>query len=142
MMAERAHTNASSTAMDMGIKVIRWLVLMNLVLVALQPLSAGFFLSGYGRAVALHAAGGFALLVGALIQGVTAVVLWRRHRVPAWVAGVSIGLFVVMFFQHGLGYNKVFWLHVPIGVGLFGWLTRLAIRLEMLTNSRESGIAI
>jgi hypothetical protein len=107
-------------------------VAINLMLVALQPISAGLFLSGYGRAVTIHAVVAFALLLGVLVQAVIAVVLWRRRGVPGWVAGVSLGLFVVVFFQHGLGYNKVYWLHVPIGVGLFGWLIRLRIGLDTL----------
>ncbi len=70
-MTELANTSASSMATDtptahagmttdaskgttdaggQGITLIRRLVVINLGLVALQPLSAGFFLSGYERA--------------------------------------------------------------------------------------------
>jgi hypothetical protein len=115
-----------------AIRLLRQLVLINLGLVALQPISAGFFLSGYGQAVTVHAIVAVALQFGALIQAVTAVVLWRRRRVPAWVAGVSIGLFVTVFLQVGLGYRKSFWLHVPIGVGIFGWLKGQVNRLDTL----------
>jgi hypothetical protein len=126
-------TSMRTTEVDgKSVRLIRRLVGINLAFVALQPISAGLFLSGYGRAVMLHAAVAFALVLGALVQGVTGVVLWRRHRVPAWIAGVSIGFFVAVFVQHGLGYQKVFWLHLPIGVGLFGWLIRLHIKLEAL----------
>ena len=118
-----AHAGITATgAGGQGIRLIRWLVVINLGLVALQPVSAGFFLSGYGGAVTVHAVVALALQFGAFIQAITAVVLWLRHRVPPWVAGVSIGLFVIVFLQVGLGYRKTFWLHVPIGVGLFGWL--------------------
>lgn len=102
---------------------------INLGLVALQPLSAGLFMSGYGRALTVHAVVALALLVGALVQAVAAIVLWRRRRVPAWVAGVSLGLFVTVFLQNGFGYNRQYWLHVPIGVGLFGGLIRQTSRL-------------
>ena len=95
-----------SDAAGQGIRLIRWLVGINLGLVALQAVSAGFFLSGYQRAMAVHAVVGQALTLGALIQAVTAVVLWRRRRVPAWVAGLSLGLFVIVFLQVGLGYRK------------------------------------
>ena len=125
-------SKGTTAAARQGIRLIRWLVVINLGLVALQPLSAGLFLSGYERAVTVHAVVGLALQLGALIQAVTAVVLWRRRRVPAWVGGVSIGLLVIVFLQVGLGYNKRYWLHVPIGVGLFGWLTQQAIRLDTL----------
>jgi hypothetical protein len=128
-------TDASKGTTDaggQGIRLIRLLVVINLGLVALQPVSAGFFLSGYARAVTVHAVVALALQLGALIQAVIAVVLWRRRRVPAWVAGISIGLLVVVFLQVGLGYKKRYWLHVPIGVGIFGWLTRQVNRLDTL----------
>jgi hypothetical protein len=131
----RMTTGASEGITDaagQGIRSIRRLVAINLGLVALQALSAGFFLSGYGRAVTVHAGVALALQLGALIQAITAVVLWRRRRVPAWVAGFSVGLLVVVFLQVGLGYKKSYWLHVPIGVGIFGWLTRQMNRLDTL----------
>jgi Na+/proline symporter len=124
-------SKGASDAGGQGIRLIRRLVVINLGLVALQSLSAGFFLSGYERAVTVHAVVAVALQFGALIQAVTAVVLWRRRRVPAWMAGLSIGLFVIVFLEVGLGYNKSYWLHVPIGVAI-GWMQRQAIRLDTL----------
>ena len=121
-----------------SIRLIRRMVVINLVLVALQPLSAGFFLSGYGRATAVHALVAVALQVGAAVQAVTAVVLWRRRRVPAWVAGLGVGLFVMVFLQVGFGYRKSFWLHVPIGVAIFGWLIRQVNMLDTLWRTTRA----
>jgi hypothetical protein len=108
MAAPMAHAEMTTAtdAAGRGIRWIRRLVLMNLGLVALQALSAGFFLSGYERAVTIHAGVGLALQLGTLVQAATTVVLWRRRRVPASVAAVSIGLFVIVLFQVGLGYTK------------------------------------
>jgi hypothetical protein len=152
-MTQLGNTSAASTATDtptaeagttieaskvntdaggQGIRLIRRLMGINLGLVALQPLSAGFFLSGYTRAVTVHAVVAVALQLGAVIQAVTAVILWRRRRVPPRVAGLSIGLFVIVFLQVGFGYTKRYWLHVPIGVGIFGWLTQQVNRLDTL----------
>jgi hypothetical protein len=119
---------------------IRRLVGINLGLVALQPLSAGFLMSGYARALTVHAVVAQALQLGALIQAITAVVLWRRHRVPARVAGASIGLFVIMFLQVALGYRRWYWLHVPIGVALVVALQRQAIRLDALAHDRTAAV--
>jgi len=124
-----------SAAGGQGIRWIQWLVGTNLGLVALQAVSAGFFLSGYQRAMPIHAIVAVVLQLGALIQAAAAVVLWRQRRVPAWIAGLSIGLFVVLLLQVGLGYRKQYWLHVPIGVGMFGWLTRQASRLDVLRRT-------
>ena len=122
-------SRGTTDAGGQGIRLVRRLVVINLGLVALQALSAGFLLSGYEFAVTIHADVAPALQLGALIQAVTAVVLWRR---PAWVAGLSMGLFVMVFLQVGLGYKRSYWLHVPIGVGIFGWLTLLVNRLDTL----------
>ena len=113
-----------------GIRMMRRLTLINLVLIALQPISAGFFLSGYGHAALVHGRLALVLQLGGLIQAVTAIILWRRRRIPAWLAGVSIGLLAMVLFQVGLGYKKQYWLHVPIGVGLVAWLTHLTITLD------------
>jgi hypothetical protein len=125
-------TDAARETTDAGvraIRLIRRLMIVNLALVALQPVSAGFILSGYGQATTVHGFVALGLQVGALIQTITAAVVWWRGRIPAWVAGFSVGLFVVVFLQTGLGYNDWHWLHVPIGVGIFGWLTRQMNRL-------------
>jgi hypothetical protein len=108
---------------------IRWLVLVNLTLVGLQSLTAGLFLSGYDHAVHAHAIVAAVLLVGTLAQAVTAVILWRRRRLPGEVAAASLGLLLALLVQVMLGHRQVYWLHVPLGVGLFGGLIRQAARL-------------
>ena len=120
-------TDASKATTDAGgkaISLVRPLVVINLGFVALQALSAGFLMSGYAPALKLDAIVAVALQFGVFIQAVAAVVQWRRRRVPAWVAGASIGLFVSIFLQVGFGYRRLYRLHVPIGVGIFGGLTR------------------
>jgi len=125
-------SKASTDADARSIKTIRRLVGINLGLVALQPLSAGLFLSGYERAVTVHAMVAVALQLGAIIQAILAGVLWRRRRIPAWVGSLSIRLLVVVLIQVGLGYSKQYWLHVPLGVGLFGALIGQKSRLDAL----------
>jgi hypothetical protein len=80
-MTTGALKGTSDTA-GQGIRLIRWLVGINLGLVALQAVSAGFFLSGYQRAMTVHAGVALALQFGALIQAAAAGVLWRQRRVP------------------------------------------------------------
>ena len=103
---------------------IRHVTMINLALVAIQPVSAGFLMSGFDYAATVHTVVASALQIGALIQSVTAIVLWRRRRVSSRVAAFGVGLFAMVFLQVGLGFNREYWLHVPIGVGLVGWLTR------------------
>jgi len=131
-------TTDDAGSVDAGgqsIRLIRRLVLINLGLVALQPVSAGLSMSGYGGAVTVHAVVALALQVGAAAQAVTAIVLWRRGRVPGWVAGFSAGLLVMMFLELAVGHSRRFWLHLPIGVGIFGWLSRQVGRLKAIPNA-------
>lgn len=109
---------------------IRWMVVVNVALVALQAVSAGVSLSGYVAGATVHMIVAPALQLATLVQAILAVVQWRRGRVPGWVAGFSLGLFGVVFLQAGFGYRRWFWLHVPIGVGIFSGLTRLASMLR------------
>ena len=134
-------TGASKTTADTGgpgIRLVRRVVVINVGLVALQALSAGFLMSGYARALTVHTIVAVALQFSALIQAIAAVVLWRRRRVPTWVAGASIGLLMIVFLQLGFGYRKLFWLHVPVGVGIFGGLTRQANRLDTLWRTTDA----
>src|SRR5262245_10725228 len=102
----------------LGLQWIRLLVLVNLGLVALQAISAGFVMSGSGPAIVMHARGGLALGLGTLCQATTAVVLWSRRRIPGWVARAAIVLFVLVVLQMGAGHTKRYWFHVPVGVAL------------------------
>jgi hypothetical protein len=113
-------------------RLTRWLVVINLVMVALQPVSAGLLMSGFGRALRVHAAVGLALLLALLVQIGASVLLWRRGRAPAWLAGVTVALFVVVLLQNALGHNRQYWLHVPMGVALVGALNRQRSSLDGL----------
>jgi hypothetical protein len=106
------------------------LALVNIGLLALEVVSAGFVLSGSGPAVVIHARGAIGLGLGALVQASTAVVLWRRRNVPTWVARAGIVLFVIVVLQMGAGHTKRYWLHVPIGVALFSGLLQQIRRLD------------
>ena len=110
---------------------------MNLGLVALQPLSAGLLLSGYLRATTIHAVVALALLLGTLLQAATAVVLWQRRQVSVSAASLSVGLFVIVFLEVGLGYKAQYLLHVPLGVGIFGGLIRQTSRLDTLRSAER-----
>ena len=117
------------------IRLIRRLVVTNLAMVALQPVSAGLLMSGFGRALPVHAVVGLALLLGLLVQVGAAVLLWRRGRAPAWVAWVSGALFVAVLLQNAIGHNRQYWLHVPVGVALLAALNRQRSRVDALRVS-------
>jgi hypothetical protein len=113
----------------------KWLVVANLGLVALEALSAGFLLSGFGSALTIHAGIARALLLGAVTQAIAAIVLWRRGDAPAWLGRAGIGLLVIVVLQMGAGFTRRYWLHVPIGVGLFGGLIRHTSKLDTVRRT-------
>jgi hypothetical protein len=119
--------------------MIKRIIVINLALLSIQALTAGSLMSGSELAVRLHKNVGLALELGAFIQAVTAIVLWRRHRVPPVVAGTSFALFVLMALQAGLGFGRQYWLHVPLGVALFGALVRQAERLDRGRSTPAAG---
>ena len=107
---------------DKGMKTIKWLTAISLGLVALQPISAGFFLSGFNHASTAHRVVAVALQLVVAIQCVTAIVLWLRHRLSLRGAGLCVGLFATVMLEAWAGRHMQFWLHLPIGVGIFVWL--------------------
>jgi hypothetical protein len=111
-------------------KMMKRIVLTNFGLVATQAITAGLLMSGSVRALKLHALVGLALAGGAVVQAVAARVLWRQRRVSGRTAGAAIGLIALVALQIGLGYSRRYWLHVPIGVLLFGALMKHAGRSD------------
>ena len=109
------HTN------DLPVTVKR-LTLVSLGLIALQPISAGFWLSGYEHSSTIHAVVAVLLQLVAFAQSVTAVVLWRRRRITARVAGACVALLVLVFLEAWAGRKGEYWLHLPMGVGILVWL--------------------
>lgn len=93
-------------------------------------------MSGYEYASTAHTVGAHALQLGALVQGVSAVVLWRRRHVPGGTAVAAVGLFAVVFIQVGLGCNREYWLHVPVGVGMIGWLKSQIVDSRRVLDSQ------
>jgi hypothetical protein len=82
--------------------------------------------------VSIHTAVAVALQLVAVIQAVAAVVLWLRHRVSVRVAGLCVGLFVMVLLEVWAGRNREYWLHVPVGVGILVWLRGGMDRVDTL----------
>ena len=127
-MAETATTMTIGGTVEGGIRSMRPLIAINLGLVALQAISAGLFMSGNARAIAFHAMIAMALEVGTFVQAVAASMLWRRRDGAASAAVAGVVLFALVLLQAGFGYRRWYWLHVPLGVGMFGGLTRQLTR--------------
>ncbi len=123
-LTSAAARDASKGPADGAQRAIKWLMAISFGLVALQPISAGLWLSGYEHATTIHAVVAVALQLVAVIQCVTAVVLWLRRRVSGHVARLCVGLLVMVLLEAWAGRTVEYWLHVPMGVGILVWLRR------------------
>jgi hypothetical protein len=134
-LLDMSHSGALRRLTQQVRKMIKRVALINFWLVATQALTAGFLMSGSGRALKLHAIAGLALGCGALVQAIATGTLWWQRGVSARLAGTGIGVFALMVLQLGLGYSRQYWLHVPIGVLLFGALMKQVDRSDIVEGN-------
>ncbi|MEV6410226.1 hypothetical protein [Kribbella sp. NPDC051718] len=93
-------------------------LLLHAVLVAAQPILAGYFLSGEVDAMAWHGPIGSSLFLVAFIQLVAAILYWRPGHGRLWPALVTVGLIVAELTQVVFGYQQNFAVHVPLGTAI------------------------
>ncbi len=117
-------TPPPQTAMDAPAKPGRWLMMTILGLAMLQPISAGFWLSGFEHAAKMHAIGAGLLLLVALLQLIGATVSWMRRRADPRIVGRGLGILMILAVEAWAGRNSEFWLHVPVGVAIIMRLRR------------------
>ena len=86
------------------------------MLVFAQALFAGQFLDGNAAWRNWHAVNGMLVLpLLALVVVVLAVLVWRAGQGPGWLALASVGLFLAIFVQIGMGQTSQLAVHVPLG---------------------------
>lgn len=107
-------------------RILPPVVSLHLLLIFVQAITAGLFLSGDGP-TSWHRMGAETIFMVALVQIVLAGLYWRLGGGPRSFFVISIVVIVLEVLQMGAGFNKIFWAHVPIGVGMFGGLTRQQI---------------
>jgi hypothetical protein len=104
---------------------LRVVAVLHALSLVLQPVLAGLFLSGQDSAIDSHATNASIVVLLGLVLSVLAFLTWRRRLVPRQVFTVSASLWVAEGLQMGAGYAHLMWLHVPLGVLLFGGLAQL-----------------
>lgn len=117
--------------------LFRILVLLTAVLVFLQPISAGLFVTGDVGMLGLHSAGHIFISLALMLQIVAGILVWRPGRGPSWPIWTTLGLFFLIEIQAGFGFARMLALHIPLGVLTFGlavamliaaWSPRLRVR--------------
>jgi len=98
--------------------LLRILLVIHAVLVAAQPILAGYFLSGDVDAMAWHGPIGSSLFLVATVQLIAAILYWRPGGGRAWPALVTLGLIAAELTQVVFGYAQNFAVHVPLGTAI------------------------
>ncbi|HEX6682152.1 MAG TPA: hypothetical protein VF062_05130 [Candidatus Limnocylindrales bacterium] len=99
---------------------LRILTSLVTLLVLVQPVLAGLFVTGDVGMLTAHSITASFLAALAFFQIVAAIVVWRPGRGPAWPIWASVASFLLLEIQAGLGYARAVGAHIPFGVLLFG----------------------
>jgi hypothetical protein len=135
--AASAAAEAAGPVPSWGVWSLRVIVLLGAVLVFLQPVFAGLFVTGDVGMLRMHSTTAGFITAAAFLQFVAAILLWRPGRGPAWPIWASLAFFLASEVQGGLGYARAVGAHIPLGVSLFGfavgmviatWSSRLRVR--------------
>jgi hypothetical protein len=127
-----AHLSPSAdawSAIDMkSVTFFRIIITIHVLLLLLQPVLIGLFLSGGDSAkLRAHEIGGNAVGATAVVLVVASIVVWRRARWPVAVVGASVAALLAEMVQLTMGYDRHLGIHVPLGVAL-------AVGVSMLHN--------
>jgi hypothetical protein len=98
--------------------LLRLMIVLHAVLAFLQPVLAGTYLSGTASANVVHDVGGDVIALIGMVQLVAAVLYWRPGRGRGWPAWVAGGLMLADTAQIGVGYSRLLYVHIPLGVAI------------------------
>ncbi len=116
-----AHPPATSVPVR-GPRATVWLLRVTATVQAglalLQPVFAGWYLSGDYDALGVHDSN--AEFIGGAVLGtlIAALLYWLPGRGRGWPVLVPVVLLVALVFQMEAGYGRNLTLHIPLGVGI------------------------
>lgn len=111
---------------------------MHLVLVLVEPVLAGMFLTGDVDAITVHGAIGSALAAVELVL-IAATLAYVARRGRLWALPVVVLLFFAVGLQIGMGYSRVLQVHVPLGVAIVTAAVLLTIWVWSPSAARPRG---
>lgn len=111
----------------------RWSVITSLIALAvlMEAIFAGAMMSGVGWARAAHAVNATVLIASAFTAGLVCVLTLRRSPDGLKLGLALLSLGAVVLLQAAVGAltakgTNLLWVHVPLGVALFGFAMRAA----------------
>src|SRR5258708_658412 len=92
-------------------RALRVVAVFQAICLFLQPVLAGFFLSGKDGMIDVHSSVGMLIVLLGLLQAVFAVLCFRRGLVKVdKVLGPAIGMFVLEVVELFVGFGHILWL--------------------------------
>lgn len=111
----------------MTLVLLRIVLVLHATLVVVQPVMAGYFLSGEVDAMAVHSPLGSTLWMLAFLQIFVAGLYWLAGRGRGWPVLASIGLFIAEMTQMTFGHTQTMSVHIPLGTSIVVAVALLAI---------------
>ncbi|MBQ1122308.1 hypothetical protein [Streptomyces sp. B15] len=120
-------TAAAPSPMVRGWPVValRTVATLFFLLLLIQPVLAGMFISGDVDLLKLHETNSFVISITSWFQVLAAVLVWRPGRGPLWPIGATVLLSFTVVMQDGWGYARELDLHIPVGVFMVAASTAL-----------------
>jgi hypothetical protein len=111
--------NVQAQELRLGIRRLLFQVAVTVetALVFVQPVLVGSLLSGHYEMLAAHRYGAFATIAVAAIMTVLAFAA-RGADAPRWLPAVSALIVLIEAGQISWGYQRVLYVHIPLGVAL------------------------
>jgi lysylphosphatidylglycerol synthetase-like protein (DUF2156 family) len=119
----------------------RWvwaLARLQAAMVFLQAVFAGGFLSGRAGLLKTHGVNAGLLWIVSIAMIVVCIAAWRGGRTPGWVAAAAAALWVALEVQIASGESGQLWIHVPLGMAIFGTAVAIVIGTRMKRRSMEA----
>ena len=106
---------------------LRIVLLLHAGLVGMQPILAGYFLSGEADAMNIHGPIGSSLSIVSMLQFVVAVLYWRPGGGRPWPALLTVALLIAEVVQLAMGYAQNLAVHIPLGTAIVATVVTLTI---------------
>ncbi|HWD78228.1 MAG TPA: hypothetical protein VG497_05090 [Kribbella sp.] len=121
---------------------LRLTLVAHAILIIVQPIAAGYFLSGNVDAMNdIHATIGGSVWMIAFLQTIVAACYTIVGGGRIWPALLSPALVIAEFVQLTFGYLQNFAVHIPLGTAIVGtvlWMTAWSFRKSARLSRREA----
>lgn len=105
----------------------RVFAVLTTVLIFIQPVLAGLFITGNVTMLSIHSANATLIQLLTIPLLIMAILIWRPGRGSPRLMWVSFALFVLVGAQAGFGYTRSLAFHIPLGVFLFAFSVQVLL---------------